>query len=58
MAYLISERGEQFDRRFLAASEQKLADVIVAALPDSVTPLRLTKVGVIHSRLLSAVLGL
>jgi hypothetical protein len=46
VAYLISERGERFDQRFLATSEHKLVDVIIAALPDSVTPLRLAKIGV------------
>ncbi|BBU64309.1 hypothetical protein MSC49_42440 (plasmid) [Methylosinus sp. C49] len=56
MAYLVSEHGERFDRRFLAASEQKLADVILAALPDSVTPLRLTKIGVIGGVVAAAAL--
>lgn len=56
MAYLISERSEEFDRRFLAASEQKLADLIIAALPDSVTPLRLTKAGVIGAVVAAAAL--
>ncbi|CAN2536472.1 hypothetical+protein [Methylocapsa aurea] len=56
MAYLISERGERFDRSFLAASEQKLANVIIETLPDSVTTLRLTKVGVIGAVVAGAAL--
>lgn len=56
MAYLLSEGSEQFDRSFLAASEQKLADVILAALPDSVTPLRLTRIGVIGAVIAAAAL--
>ncbi|MBG0811250.1 CDP-alcohol phosphatidyltransferase [Methylosinus sp. H3A] len=56
MAYLLSEHAERFDRSFLAAGEQKLADIILAALPDSVTPLRLTKIGVIGAIVAAAAL--
>ncbi|WP_036288034.1 hypothetical protein [Methylosinus sp. PW1] len=56
MAYLLGQHSERVDRSFLAASEQKLADVILAALPDSVTPLRLTKVGVIGAVIAAAAL--
>jgi phosphatidylglycerophosphate synthase len=56
VAFLLSERIERLDRSFLAVSEQRLLDVILAALPASVTPLRLTKIGVIGAVVAAAAL--
>jgi hypothetical protein len=56
VAFLLSERIERLDRSFLAVSEQRLVDVILAALPASVTPLRLTKIGVIGAVVAAAAL--
>ncbi|WP_018264820.1 CDP-alcohol phosphatidyltransferase family protein [Methylosinus sp. LW4] len=56
MAYLFSHHSPQFDRSFLAASEQRLVDAILSALPASVTPRRLTKVGVIGAVIAAAAL--
>jgi phosphatidylglycerophosphate synthase len=56
VAYLFSHHSPQFDRSVLAASEQKLTDAILAALPESVTPLRLTRVGVFGAVIAAAAL--
>lgn len=45
MAYLVCEQSSYRHRSFLSSGEQKLIGAIVAAMPASITPLRLTKIG-------------
>lgn len=56
MAYLLCDESERPHQNFLAASEQRLVERVLSALPPSVTPLRLTKIGVFGAVVAAAAL--